>query len=607
MQKLYYYNKPANKIGSGPATPTNLKQAVEWSKKADGRYIRAVTILDHLAVDDDTPLAYVRTGAPNADDSPPADIVFMSDHLNNSATETYCFWLNKPSDDTLRVLPFHATFGEVIRAESVKHTPSFWGFAPKATVEDAGTESTASTDQTDNSEPTPAVERQPAERIVVASVPILDRTARLIEDEAAARRAGWAPAPPVFALGTPIIDYGRNRWKTQRREWENTPPTVEGLSAIIERVAEERREDRTVRVSELSMDTDGLLVIGNEKYAIETLGMKQLLTRVKNGEFEKPDDEEKMEGQVVTELTEEYDDVVGRALFPAAFSYLSACDPDLRAWNFNTQIKRHGDGSQKLKLRLRSNNDAAMQQLYSVVGPSYTAFDADMVSASLRRCLYSMNGGRQARGEVLYDPSTTRLKVNALWHADLPYDGGSAGDFFKGGIVGYSNDAGGGGVSGNGQLWRNLCLNLIIVNVARKNLFRITHRSSADEIVAAINAGMQQAEKDFAYFLKRWGILHETPIKSVHLWGEQFQTVKDAITWAVENGRISAGVGKDVLLESLLKSYDAEPGDNLEAMINAMTRTHDDRYSKLVQSAVESLEQQAGDLVMVLARAAESV
>lgn len=599
MKLLYYWNEPANKIGFGPATDANLKAAIAWAAKSSGRYIRATVVKDTATIADDTQLSFVRVGEPDPADNPQPDLVFLSNTSNDSTTERYCFWLERPSDDTLRVLPFNATFGQVLRAKSVRHEPTFWGFAPTV-------ESTTVTDTDDTAIDTPATNVSPPAATVPAPTPVLDRTTRLIEDEAAARRAGWAPAPPVYALGTPIIDYGKNRWKTGRREWEKTPPTVEGLTAVIQRVAEERREDRVVRVSELSMDTDGHLVVGGERYAIETLGMKQLLTRIKNGDFEKPTEDEKIVSQIVEELQEEYDDSVGRTLFPSAFDLMSAVDPDLRASVFNTQVRRHGDASQKLKLRLRSRTDAAMQQMYSVVGPNYTTFDADKVSAALRNCLYKMNGGRQARGEVLYDPSTTRLKVNALWHADLPYDGGSAGDFFKGGIVGYSNDAGGGGVSGNGQLWRNLCLNLIIVNVAKKSLFRITHRSSADEIAKAINEGMKQAEKDFAYFLQRWGILHATPIKSVRLWGEQFVNVEEAIKWAVENGRITAGVGKDVLTEALLNSYAAEPGDNLEALINAMTRTHDDKYSKLVQSAVESLEQQAGELVMVLARSAES-
>lgn len=411
-----------------------------------------------------------------------------------------------------------------------------------------------------------------------------DRTVRLLADHAHALSRGLAGPPPVYSLGTPIVDLGKRNWKSSRQEWSATPTTVEGLTRVIEVVKKEQRIDVEVPTSDIKMLPDGRLAIGNSPLAMEDNGFKQLLSMLRR---EMPVDTD--EGSLT-------------ALFPAAMSTMTALDPDHRADIFNRHLGRHGSKSQRLQLRTRIVE--GQQQIFSVTSTGYNAFDADAVAAQLRTGLYQLDGGRQARGPVVYDPATTTLKADAIWHADLPYDGGSAGDYFKGGMSFRSNDAKGGGIRGLSELWRNLCLNLIIVARSKKGLFSLTHRSSDDSVVAAIRDGMKTAETDFGYFLRQWGILHATEISAVKLWGQSFETVEDAIRWAVAEDKITAAVGRDVLLESLLNGYNVEGGETLDSLVNAITRTHDAKYTSLVDSIVTDLERQAGELVPVLVRAA---
>lgn len=417
------------------------------------------------------------------------------------------------------------------------------------------------------------------------STVVADRTARLVADHEHAASRGLAGPPPVYALGTPIVALGRSNWKSSRREWSEYPTTVDGLTRAIEVVRSEQRSDVTVSTNQLRMGDDGRIRVGSDAYALEENGFKQLLSMLRR-----------------EEPIETADVGSSPALFPAAMAVMSSFDPDHRAWIFNSHLARNGSRSQELQLRARVVD--GKPQIFSVTSTGYNPFDADAVATQLRAGLYQLNGGRQARGPVVYDPRTTTLKADALWHADLPYDGGSAGDYFKGGMSFRSNDAKGGGIRGFSEMHRNLCLNLIIVARSKKGLFSLTHRSGDEAVVSAIRGGLKTAEQDFGYFLRQWGILHATPIAKVQLWGQRFEDVEAAIKWAVAEEKITAAVGRDVLLEALLGGYNVEGGETLDCLVNAITRTHDERYSKLVDSIVTDLEQQAGELVYVLTRAA---
>jgi hypothetical protein len=103
------------------------------------------------------------------------------------------------------------------------------------------------------------------------------------------------------------------------------------------------------------------------------------------------------------------------------------------------------------------------------------------------------------------------------------------------------------------------------------------------------------------FFLDAWGVLRSTPIAKVGRIADPKVFLKNLVS----SGDLDADVGRDIMVEALLRGFDVEPGETLADIFNAVTRAAHD--GMLDEAQRWRVERAAGDLLPVLAnRAAEA-
>lgn len=382
----------------------------------------------------------------------------------------------------------------------------------------------------------------------------------------ALRTIGIAPTPPVYAAGSVVNDTGVENFRLSRMEFDKLPSVAEAVADVKARIAKEQRTDILVPVRDLRMNPDGSITRGTGNVWLEKNGLRQLLSRAK--------------------------------VFPDAYRVMEAAPPAARAAFFNDMVKHYADTALKdarVTLRGRINPDTGRPQAYAFVGPSYAAFDGDRVIGTL---VDVFGKSRDTRAEIVYDPNTTSIRADVLYHADRMVDL-SAGDVFKGGFRLRTADDASSSIRGGGLAYRNLCLNLIIVATETSDLFRRIHRGSVGDVAASVREAAERVVTAFDAFAGDWGKLRQTDIAKVEVYGTTYSSVPDALTGLVDAGRIDLAVARDTAVEWLLSGYEAEPGDTLADLINAVTRLH--AIEKVPAYAVERAEDAAGLLARDLA------
>jgi len=406
--------------------------------------------------------------------------------------------------------------------------------------------------------------------IVVSDVAV----ARIARHEELLSTIGIALPPPVYAAGSKVLAVGEDNFRTSRLAWEEQTPVIDGLEGVKAAVAAENRIDTAVLMSSIRMLPNGRITKGmGEGLAVEESGFRHLLQGMGD-------------------------------IFPRALPVLLKAPVELRASFFNEMMERYSnelvaaDGSPKtMKLRTRDYN--GVRSVFAVTSTTYGVRDADAIATDIIAGLHG--AAEDARGTVVYDPETTNLRVNATWHANRVVDF-AAGDVFQLGATYSSNDARGGSIIVDGTAWRNRCLNLLIIGEASANLLRRRHRGNMQSVAAEITAKTELVVEMFNQFADSWGVLRNTEVKAVQLWGEKFATVPEALAWAVEHKKLATDIKAAVLTEALLTGWKEEPGNTLADLINAITRSHMSNQISEWQRA--QVERAAGELVSVLFRAA---
>jgi hypothetical protein len=108
-----------------------------------------------------------------------------------------------------------------------------------------------------------------------------------------------------------------------------------------------------------------------------------------------------------------------------------------------------------------------------------------------------------ARGTVTYDGYKARFEV--LFHSDVQPEEFVAGEFFRAGVIVSTDDTGGGSIRGSSVVFQNLCLNLIVIDKANQDLFRIRHVGSIRELARRFEEGFKQALGKLDHFVTQWG------------------------------------------------------------------------------------------------------
>ena len=385
-------------------------------------------------------------------------------------------------------------------------------------------------------------------------------------------------APPVFATGTSVRADGNKRFREFRQSFDEMPDADVSLEQLIEIINDEQRMDLDdINASELRMEDDGTLSHTNfSGLKVEHNGLRDLLSRMR-ADHHLP-------------MTD------SNLLFPNGFQQFMALDPDVRAHVFNSQMAKANE-AHEVKLRTRMNGGD--RSLFGVVSPGYSVVDADQIASSL----VSGFDFAGAKGKLLYNPAKASVTFDALWMPNEVTDL-AAGDVFKVGLRLKTNDAGKGSINGGGISFRNLCLNLIILDELYVPQFRIRHWGNVQEVEQVLIQNFELLKKGFNVFLQDWGYLNETPINKVDIWGQRFESVTDALDYGVKNKEIGKDVADKVLVKALVDGYDFEEGNTLESLVNAMTRGA--WVGLLDECERATLEREAGALVPVLAASAKN-
>lgn len=370
--------------------------------------------------------------------------------------------------------------------------------------------------------------------------------ARIRRDEAWLAEAGFALKPPIYAPGTRVLPVGDANFATERRRVEGLPPFTGAAGAVVTAVALENRRDVAVLLSSVAMNENGNLEVGGVEYAVEHSAFLQLALHTGFG--------------------------------MGARYLVERCSSDLRARNVNHQLAKHTDKT--LVFRTRAERGEDRRRIFATVTKGYAACDTDQVLDSVAPSL------ADARAELVYDG--VGVTATALFMPDHIVDL-AAGDVFKAGVRVRTDDTGRGRVKIAAVLWRNRCLNLLIIDEGEVETVSEVHRGDPGRILAAVRQGVEAARGKVAHFLDAWG--HARTVKI-----DPMETIR---RWVAEK-KVTPQSEKlrDQLVESLLCAWQREPGDTLADAVNAVSRAAHETPSFSMDYR-EQLERQAARLVLV--------
>lgn len=398
---------------------------------------------------------------------------------------------------------------------------------------------------------------------------------RVTDDAAALEALGFKLAPTVYAPGTRVVGLGVSNFAHMRSKLEDEPTVEEGIAAAAAMVEAEQRLDVKIELGRLGWTPEGRITKGKgDGFAMELPAARQLLDL--SGGFK---------ARPLGGFTRGSSASAWVAQLPIA---------DRRELWEKAKQREEFEGGKTVTLRTRVVG--GQRQVFAVVSETYGEHDADK---TLRAVLPAFEGSGM-RGATFYDPSTARLHVEGLWMPDHVVDL-AAGDVFKVGVTVTTSDRGDGSLKVTAAVWRNLCLNLIILDTPKMNLFTRAHRGDLSTVGGDLRAAVEKSREVFAPFAERWGKLRALDaIKLVRAKADtDIDTVSDVFGWLAS--KVSTpGIRRDALVEMLLSGHAAEGGgSDAASVLNAVTRLHEQAIPVPVRA---DIEKQAGDLLMAWSR-----
>lgn len=403
--------------------------------------------------------------------------------------------------------------------------------------------------------------------------------ARAQSDEQAAVDAGFTVAPPIYEIGSLVNTTGVENFRSSREEFEAMPTAVEVCGKLAEQIKAEKRVDIVSPVTDLRMLDNGQITRGGGNLTMSERAMTGLATHIT----------------------------------PGGGGYLRECPSELRAINVNhwcengfredvratnRLVKDWQEGNclgpqpapvmvpREITLRTRVNRTDGKRENFAIVGPRYAAHDIDKIAEQV---MTSDAIPADARARVTYDGYRSRIDV--LFHSNVQPERVVAGEIFKAGIMLKTADDGSGSIQIAAQLWRNLCLNLIIVDHAKDMVMRRSHRGGG--IGEAVEQGIVDAMRKVEYFCQKWS--EATLENVVEKYG--VDNIEAVFRGLIFNKVVHVpGVKPAVMMQRLMTAWAAEQGIDKTAIVNAVTRAaHSNVWKRW--TIVEELETLGGKLL----------
>jgi len=364
-------------------------------------------------------------------------------------------------------------------------------------------------------------------------------------------RGSWSPHATAVPFGTRTIEDGDARLVEKREKWDAMPTAISVVDGMIERIMAEEREDIVVNLGDLDVDDDGGWYVKSNGAASGGLP----ITR-----------------QCWANLT----GMLPKGAFVKGWTNADLAPVDVLQYNWRRQVAELPSDvlDKEVRWGVRTNGDEG-DEGYRVVSRDGYSGDAMNALATLRQVrdwLGQHPEGATFKGKGFYDPDTTDVRVHLTQHADHVANLG-AGDIFHAGLRIWTNDAKGGGLGCDLEALRNLCVNLLILANERFGRRSIAHRKGNEQGAAALlNAGFRDADKLMSSFLPQYRMLMDTPVSKV-FGGRTTQEIMEEIAASRAMARLP--VVRDTVVETLLLGFAQEPGTNLAAILNSVTRAHE--------------------------------
>jgi len=379
---------------------------------------------------------------------------------------------------------------------------------------------------------------------------------------------GFRVPPPLLSAGT-----NDNAYSRKRAQFEELPTVDAAAQDIINAVADEHREDHTLAWGSFYLNLMGQLApVVNGKLSqdgmleLEERGFKQLATKL------------------ATQIPKEQRPHMG--------AWLATAPPELRVRDFNWMVAKLAKHENEVVLRTR--NGQGPRSVFSVVSPTYTVVDANMVAEIMQQVL--AEEGCRAEGSYNgYD-----LRMRALWMSD---QAPRQDDTFKSGIELRTSDHGGGAITVSAVAFRAKCANMDLVTRKIVEQVRQIHRGVVDEIRRIIRDGISQVRDQTGRFFEAYSyacgdtvahseeqvqdIFRRLSARTLNVQGQQRK---------VEPVLALPGVRSDTMADLMFQAWKAEPGYSRADVHNAVTYAAHNSVKGDEPRAI--LEEQAGDILL---------
>lgn len=292
---------------------------------------------------------------------------------------------------------------------------------------------------------------------------------------------GFAPPPKVYHHGA----VGR-----ALRAVDQKPLVTEACTALIARVAAEKREDVRGEHRNIGMDQAGSVSASRLHTAmpIEATAFGQLCARLGYGG--------------AAYLAQQCAPVLRSHNVNTQASYIDALEQE--AFAKATPEEPHEPAQVVLRTRLRAPD--APRSIFAVVSPTYGAFDADKVAEALASAV-----PEEARGSVSYDGRRSRFEV---WFGTTREPKHLAvGEVFRAGVVIKTSDDAGGSIRGQSVAWSSACTNLNLITMRAEDAFAIRHVGSIFELARKFAGGFKKALGSLDVFVRAWDYATEDDVR----------------------------------------------------------------------------------------------
>lgn len=388
----------------------------------------------------------------------------------------------------------------------------------------------------------------------------------LVHDEEA-RKAGFAPATPYFAIGTRLAEVGKDNFRQSRIAFEHMPTVGDAMAELVEQVKSEKRQDFVTDASKIHALKDGRLFLAKEAEPVlfTDNGFKQFVQRLA-----------------------EHNGVRN----PAA--YLSDIEPERRARILNEELKNAGDLGFKLRVR-QPNGDL---QLYASLGPDYPTVDAD----ALAEAVVAKHITDDGRARVVY--SGTRSQIDVLYHSNLAPEDVGVGEFYRAGLRITSDDDGTESVRGKSMLDRALCINLTTASSEQTSVVR-RHIGKVENIMEAVKGAMDINYGQLKFFIEAFTAREKEDVRKILSKGVpktlivKLDTPKPVFEFMFEDKKWAvSGASPADIAEAATTAWLKEEADwSVAGLSNAVSRAaHEGNWS--VPFVGETLEDRAGALIL---------